>query len=521
MFACCTPKATPRQRTAATSPRRPSTASPPRSAPLEVEVAAPRPGLWSSQRQQSIAETPRNNEGGSWQWIDVAESKTPSPRRRDESPAPSPGPSHRSTSTSFSGDDELDDTNYSGRIVRRSTSRGDVELYQPRSPKPAPKSADESEAAGDLRRLMLRTSEDDMALYSEDEDEDEAIRRRSWGVSASWGDESVADVERAELDGTNYDGRPVTSTSFADVGALERTTDHLSGVANGMGGLSAQFARAAASKKAPEPINDDEGLDNSLHDSRSGGQRIDDRGFALLTRRSSSVPTIGGEAPPPRVNGRVRFGEPLVKGISCFEPASTKERAATWYTRAEYRSIRDAAWFIESLDVVRDLGDDAPSAPATAFGESRRGLCDDDTTKKRLARIRAVRFAVASASRHGLPADVVARLAATPDAALQAVEHAREDREAALACDEAEADQVPAEPPRVDRAAVMKLLQDHRGAFGIAPLVRKDSFSRLEDAASQSPPPEATAAATAAARYRHALRLYSSTRARSAPAERG
>ena len=78
-----------------------------------------------------------------------------------------------------------------------------------------------------------------------------------------------------------------------------------------------------------------------------------------------------------------------------------------------------------------------------------------------------------------------------------------------------------AEPPRVDRAAVMKLLQDHRGAFGIAPLVRKDSFSRLEDAASQSPPPEATAAAAAAARYRHALRLYSSTRARSAPAERG
>ena len=131
------------------------------------------------------------------------------------------------------------------------------------------------------------------------------------------------------------------------------------------------------------------------------------------------------------------------------------------------------------------------------------------------------RFAVASASRHGLPADVVARLAATPDAALQAVEHAREDREAALACDEAEADHVPAEPPRVDRAAVMKLLQDHRGAFGIAPLVRKDSFSRLEDAASQSPPPEATAAAAAAARYRHALRLYSSTRARSAPAERG
>ena len=140
----------------------------------------------------------------------------------------------------------------SGRIVRRSTSKGDVELYQPRSPKPAPKSADESEAAGDLRRLMLRTSEDDMALYSEDEDEDEAIRRRSWGVSASWGDESVADVERAELDGTNYDGRPVTSTSFADVGALERTTDHLSGVANGMGGLSAQFARAAASKKLPD-----------------------------------------------------------------------------------------------------------------------------------------------------------------------------------------------------------------------------------------------------------------------------
>ena len=168
MFACCTPKATPRQRTAATSPRRPSTASPPRSAPLEVEVAAPRPGLWSSQRQQSIAETPRNNEGGSWQWIDVAESKTPSPRRRDESPAPSPGPSHRSTSTSFSGDDELDDTNYSGRIVRRSTSKGDVELYQPRSPKPAPKSADESEAAGDLRRLMLRTSEDDMALFNAD-----------------------------------------------------------------------------------------------------------------------------------------------------------------------------------------------------------------------------------------------------------------------------------------------------------------------------------------------------------------
>ena len=129
----------------------------------------------------------------------------------------------------------------------------------------------------------------------------------------------------------------------------------------------------------------------------------------------------------------------------------------------------------------------SPSAPATAFGESRRGLCDDDTTKKRLARIRAVRFAVASASRHGLPADVVARLAATPDAALQAVEHAREDREAALACDEAEADHVPAEPPRVDRAAVMKLLQDHRGAFGIAPLVRKDSVSRREAAAAQSP----------------------------------
>ena len=63
----------------------------------------------------------------------------------------------------------------------------------------------------------------------------------------------------------------------------------------------------------------------------------------------------------------------------------------------------------------------------------------------------------------------------------------------------------------------MKLLKDHRGAFGIAPLVRNDSFSRL-DQAQPDADPDRTEAAQAAARYRHALRLYTSTRARSAPA---
>ena len=571
MLSCCRAPAKRNRRTAATSPRRPLQRFPSilKTAPLEVEAAA---GLWSSQQQQALAETPKSQEQG-WDWIDVQESKTPSPRR-SASASSSPGRPSRQSSTSFSGDgSDLDDTACSGRVVRRSTSKGDVTLFLPKSPKVVQQDA---APAGDLRRLMGNLSEMDMALASSDEDDDDR-RRRRWGVSGSWGEHSDHNSSRSSgLDDTHHNGRAVVgSTSFADVGALDcgalarAPSSDVSSITC-KGGLAAALSddmdgsmhnsrsggelalddsmdsskhnnrvcgeleaalddsmdhsrhnnRACgegelAAALKPQP---DEGLDHSMHNSRSCGD-MPQRGFELLTRRSSSVPTIGGTRPGKAVSGRIHFGEPLVRRVDCFAPASSKEKAATWYTRAEYRSIRDAAWFIESLDVVRGVGDDAPSAPATAFGESRRGLCDDDTTKKRLARIRAVRFAVASASRHGLPADVVARLAATPDAALQAVEHAREDRAAALTDDDDSAraaQAVVSGPPRVDRAAVMKLLQDHGGGvYGVAAMVRKDSFSRLEDAqVSKSPTQEA---ATAAARYRHALRLYSSTRARSAP----
>jgi len=571
MLSCCRAPAKRNRRTDAMSPRRPLQRFPSilKTAPLEVEAAA---GLWSSQQQQALAETPKSQEQG-WDWIDVQESKTPSPRR-SASASSSPGRPSRQSSTSFSGDgSDLDDTAYSGRVVRRSTSKGDVTLFLPKSPKPM---AQDAAPAGDLRRLMGNLSEMDMALASSDEDDDDR-RRRRWGVSGSWGEHSDHNSSRSSgLDDTHLNGRAVVgSTSFADVGALDcgalarAPSSDVSSITC-KGGLAAALSddmdgsmhnsrsggelalddsmdsskhnnrvcgeleaalddsmdhsrhnnRACgegelAAALKPQP---DEGLDHSMHNSRSCGD-MPQRGFELLTRRSSSVPTIGGTRPGKSVSGRIHFGEPLVRRVDCFAPASSKEKAATWYTRAEYRSIRDAAWFIESLDVVRGVGDDAPSAPATAFGESRRGLCDDDTTKKRLARIRAVRFAVASASRHGLPADVVARLAATPDAALQAVEHAKEDRAAALTDDDDSAraaEKAPSGPPRVDRAAVMKLLQDHGGGvYGVAAMVRKDSFSRLEDAqVSKSPTQEA---ATAAARYRHALRLYSSTRARSAP----
>ena len=58
--------------------------------------------------------------------------------------------------------------------------------------------------------------------------------------------------------------------------------------------------------------------------------------------------------------------------------------------------------------------------------------------------------------------------------------------------------------PRAGRAAARRPRSGHEAAPGPRAArhraaVRKDSFSRLEDAASQSPPPEATAAAAAAA----------------------
>ena len=312
------------------------------------------------------------------------------------------------------------------------------------------------------------------------------------------------------LDGTRRGGRVPTfgrprAANFTCLAVL----DDAAGIGAALGrprsaGLDAEAAMAEAS------------LDDSFYGSRAVSAERRSTSFHRRFPVSASLPSIAheeglGATRRPRC---VRFATPLVARVEFFEPARASEKASTWFSRAEYKSIRDAAWFIEGLEQDEGEQDFATTAGTV---ESRRGIRDEESNEARRARIRAVRWAVVAASEQFLPPDVVAKLATSDEAAALARSAGEEDRAAAEEDAGAPSSESPKSPEAatVTRAAVQKILKDHRGASGLAPLVRRDSLENLlEDTSTRrrreagDAEREREAGRMTAARSRAALKLY-------------
>jgi hypothetical protein len=281
-------------------------------------------------------------------------------------------------------------------------------------------------------------------------------------------------------------------------------------------GIGAALGRPRSAGLDAEAALAEASLDDSFYGSRAVS--AERRSSSRLGRFpvSASLPSIAheeglGATRRPRC---VRFATPLVARVEFFEPARASEKASTWFSRAEYKSIRDAAWFIEGLEQDEGEQDFATTAGTV---ESRRGIRDEESNEARRARIRAVRWAVVAASEQFLPPDVVAKLATSDEAAALARSAGEEDRAAAEEDAGAPSSESPKSPEAatVTRAAVQKILKDHRGASGLAPLVRRDSLENLlEDTSTRrrreagDAEREREAGRMTAARSRAALKLY-------------
>ena len=426
-------------------------------------------------------------------------------------------------------DSSLNSTAYGGRIVRADAQRSpprvenladaargvpdlaasDDEVREDRAPvrEARPRvSSDESldcSRYGGRALLAASRSACDLRGVGGDDDDDD-LRDGRTPPPPSWpGDDGG-------LDGTRRGGRVPPfgrprAASFTCLAVL----DDAAGIGAALGrprsaGFDAEAAMAEAS------------LDDSFYGSRAVSAERRSSSYHRRFPVSASLPSIAheeglGATRRPRC---VRFATPLVARVEFFEPARASEKASTWFSRAEYKSIRDAAWFIEGLEQDEGEQDFATTAGTV---ESRRGIRDEESNEARRARIRAVRWAVVAASEQFLPPDVVAKLATSDEAAALARSAGEEDRAAAEEDAGAPSSESPKSPEAatVTRAAVQKILKDHRGASGLAPLVRRDSLENLlEDTSTRrrreagDAEREREAGRMTAARSRAALKLY-------------